>query len=88
MTVRTAAALLILIFTFGFVLALLLQGYDLATALLGAGATGVVAAQIAHRLLGGSTLGARKGNESTQVSESSMVEPGRSAPGGVSGGDA
>ncbi len=86
MTARLAAALLILIFTFGFVLVLLLQGYDLPTALLGAGATGVVAAQIAHRLLGGSDFGARKTDESIQVCESSMVEPERPAPGSVSGG--
>ena len=82
-------AVLILVFTFGFVLVLLLQGYDLLTALLGAGAAGVVAAEI-HRLLGGSGPSGpaagkadRSIEEPHRACESSMVAPKHPAPGSV-----
>jgi hypothetical protein len=81
-------AVLILVFTFGFVFVLLLQGYDLSTALLGAGAAGVVAAEI-HRLLGGSGSAAGKVNRSIEehrAGESSMVTSERPASGSVRGG--
>lgn len=50
---RIAAAVLVLLFVFGFVFGLLARGYDLQTALIAAGAAGVVAAEITRRLLGG-----------------------------------
>jgi hypothetical protein len=49
---RIAAAVLVLLFVFGFVFALLMRGYDLNTALIAAVVAGVVAAEITHRLLG------------------------------------
>jgi hypothetical protein len=49
---RLAAALLILIAVFAFVALLLNHGEDLQTALLGAGAAGVIATEITVRLLG------------------------------------
>lgn len=53
MNVRLLATTLILVFVFAFVVALLLLGYALGTALAAAGGAGLVAAEIAHRLLGG-----------------------------------
>ncbi|MEU5690446.1 hypothetical protein [Actinosynnema sp. NPDC020468] len=44
---------LILLFVFAFVVALLHMGYQLDTALLGAGGAGLVAAEITRRLLDG-----------------------------------
>lgn len=49
---RIAAAVLVLLFVFGFVFALLTRGYELNAALIAAGVAGVVAAEITHRLLG------------------------------------
>jgi hypothetical protein len=97
MTARLSASL-ILIFTFSFVFVLLRQGYDLTTALFGAGAGGVVAVEIARRLLGGtggpgpSGFGAWKIDESieefSRVFEPSMVAPEHPQLGSVSGGQA
>jgi hypothetical protein len=56
--VRTAAAVLILLGVFMFVILLLDHGYTLQAALLGVGTAGAVAAQITHRLLGPGRSGA------------------------------
>lgn len=50
---RMSAATLILLFVFAFVVVLLDRGYPLGSAIGGAGAAGVVAAEVARRLLGG-----------------------------------
>ncbi|MFC7109282.1 hypothetical protein ACFQQB_58135 [Nonomuraea rubra] len=50
---RIKATLLILLFVLLFVVTLLVLGYDLWTAIVAAGAVGLVSAEITARLLGG-----------------------------------
>ncbi|MDX3661961.1 hypothetical protein PV646_32060 [Streptomyces sp. ID05-26A] len=53
MNQKTSAATLIVLGVLSFLVVLLHMGHPLSTALLAAGAGGVIAAEIAHRLLGG-----------------------------------
>ncbi|MET9230659.1 hypothetical protein [Lentzea sp. NPDC003310] len=53
MNQKNSAATLILLGVLSFLVALLHMGHPLSTALLAAGAGGVIAAEIAYRLLGG-----------------------------------